>query len=244
MTAHAWEPAGEGRRSSALIFPILGGDYGLQELLARWLVRAGYRTLWFERPRPPLEPPGDFSAVRAYLVDVVRESRRALDWWEREPGVDPERVALLGTSMGSVVGTLLLAAEPRFAAGALLLAGGDIPKVLAEADEEEIVAFRAALAERGVLGDAVREEARRALAEADPLRYAAAVDPAKALLVSGRLDDVVPFESATALWEAMGRPDRLVFWGGHYSAVLYLRDIQRATLAHFARRMGNPGPKM
>ncbi len=64
--------------------------------------------------------------VRTHVIDI----RRWIDWAESEPGVDPARIGLVGFSMGASVGSLVLANEPRFAAGALALGGANPHEVL------------------------------------------------------------------------------------------------------------------
>lgn len=238
LTAHAYRPEGTGAGPSVLVFPILGGEYEVSTMFARWLADQGYAVLRFERPRPPLEPVGDLAAVRDYLIEATREARRALDWWRTQPRVDPERVGVLGISLGSLVGTLFLAHEPRVRVGALLIGGSDIARVLRDADEAEIVAFRRPfLEERDLSPDAFYAQATEALADVEPLHHAGRLDPARILMVSGRFDAVAPFAGASAFWEAAGRPDRMIYPAGHYSAILFLRDIEAAVLAHFRRHL-------
>ena len=77
----------------------------------------------------------------------------------------------------------------------------------------------------------------RELASVDPIAYAKALDPNRTLLVHARFDRVVPFANGQRLYEAMGRPRRLVTLTGHYSAVMVLPVILAEVEAHFSREL-------
>jgi hypothetical protein len=52
--------------------------------------------------------------------------------------------------------------------------------------------------------------------DVDPITWASRLDPDRALLVSARVDRVVPGERTRARWEAMGRPTWVRVPSGHY----------------------------
>src|SRR5262249_59126572 len=63
-----------------------------------------------------------WAAVRQTVLDV----RRAGAWLAVQPEVDKDRLGILGTSLGSFMGSLSAEMEPRFKRVALLLGGGGL----------------------------------------------------------------------------------------------------------------------
>jgi len=70
---------------------------------------------------------------RAWLAIV--ETRRIIDFLEtRSDIVDPEKVYLLGISLGAMLGTSVLAQEPRLKGGILMWGGGDLPTLVRKSE--------------------------------------------------------------------------------------------------------------
>ncbi len=67
----------------------------------------------------------------------------------------------------------------------------------------------------------------------DPLTYAEGLRGKRVLMISGRVDEIIPPEAAVSLWNAAGRPD--IHWldCGHYSAAGYLLPVFREVVSFF-----------
>lgn len=99
-----------------------------------YLVRNGRAVLYpvykgtFERGSPELtvfsrpETPSSY-AYTEYLVQVVKDLRRSIDYLETRPDIDSERLAYYGMSWGGNLGAIIPAVEERFSAS-VLVAGG------------------------------------------------------------------------------------------------------------------------
>ena len=57
---------------------------------------------------------------------TVLDCRRAVAWLAARPEVDADRLGIFGTSLGSFMGALVAAAEPRVHSACLLLGGGGL----------------------------------------------------------------------------------------------------------------------
>lgn len=57
-----------------------------------------------------------FTRNRDMIIDSAIDTRRALDYLESRPDVDPDRLAVVGYSMGGLIALYLAALEPRLAA--------------------------------------------------------------------------------------------------------------------------------
>lgn len=216
--AHLLLPPGAGPHPAVVVFPILGGSHVVSEMLAKALVGRGFAAARLERRPLGLETARHPGELADTLAAAVRDGRRLVDWLETRPEVDPDRVAAAGVSLGGILACLLLAVDDRVRGGLLMLAGGGLAEIVYDSRERSLRAFRDRLLERERIR--TRGEfltwSRPALELADPLRYAAAVDPASVLLVSGRFDRVIPTARTEALWRALGRPRWLRVPTGHY----------------------------
>ncbi|MFQ5845880.1 MAG: acetylxylan esterase, partial [Planctomycetota bacterium] len=61
-----------------------------------------------------------------YKAEVARDLRRALTLLQRWPGVDPERIAVAGASLGGEIAVALAALDPRVRATAVSSHGGAV----------------------------------------------------------------------------------------------------------------------
>ena len=129
------------------------------------------------------------------LTRWVRDHRLLVDAVEARfgPGVP---IAFLGMSMGAVMGCHLMAAEPRFAAGILVVGGStvrSVPKWFEDA---------------GGMGEL--------LALTDPRLPAGRIAPRPVLMLNADDDSVFSRGSALDLYDALAPPKEITFFpGGH-----------------------------
>jgi dienelactone hydrolase len=85
-------------------------DHRLFVQMARRLAEAGFAVLRFDFYGSG-DSDGDFEefTVHTELADAVA----ALDWLAQQPGTDPDRIAILGLSLGGCVAALLAGKDPR-----------------------------------------------------------------------------------------------------------------------------------
>ncbi|UQN06840.1 S9 family peptidase [Deinococcus sp. QL22] len=80
-----------------------GGDHRLLPVLARHLAARGVACLHFDCRGSGISQ-GDFSEMT--VTREVQDTEAAFDYMRHQPGLDPERVMLLGFSMGGIVVSL------------------------------------------------------------------------------------------------------------------------------------------
>ncbi len=109
----------------------LEGYYEFTMFLS-FLVRNGRAVLYpiykgtFERGSPELSVLSDGSETHAYteyLIQVVKDFCRSIDYLETRPDIDSERLAYYGMSWGGMFGAIIPAVEDRLKAS-VLVAGG------------------------------------------------------------------------------------------------------------------------
>jgi dienelactone hydrolase len=227
------------RRPAVIVLHILGADFALSRYLAARLAERGVAALFVKLPYyGERRPPGDGHGQRFLSTDVARslgamrqgvcDVRRAAAWLAGRPEIDPTRLGVTGISLGGIVAAVAAAVDPTLNRAVLLLAGGDLARILWEMPEA--ARYRALWIESGkTLADL------KALTDPfDPLTYAHRLAGKRLLMMAGNVDEVIPPACTRALWTAAGRPAIIWYDCGHYSALAYLLPAVRQTVEFFA----------
>jgi dienelactone hydrolase len=154
------------------------------------------------------------------FIDTVTDVRRLVDWAQTRPEIDAERIALVGFSMSAIVASIVLANEPRIAAGVLMVGGADLHEILA-ACNGRIRRTRQRLLERFDWSiEDFKEELRAPLAPVNPVRFAGRVAPERLLVIEAAADSCIPKSSRERFWQALGRPERISYQYDHRTTFL------------------------
>jgi dienelactone hydrolase len=163
----------------------------------------------------------DPSRMIATMTQAVSDTRRAIDFLVSRPEIDSNRIAMTGTSLGSIVAALTVAVEPRIRSAAFMLGGVDLAHVLWHSSR--VVSQRDGMRSRGY----TEEKLRATLIGIEPLTYLKNRAPFPALIIGGKYDTVMPPEDTRKLKDAI--PDSHIIWldTGHYGGVFVQRRIIR-----------------
>lgn len=159
------------------------------------------------------------------VMDMVIAVRQLMDWAVLQDEVDPDQVGLVGFSMGAIVASMVLGADPRFGSGVLMMGAARPGEVFATCGGYP-----------GEVRDAIRgrfgwSQARyQALFEAlfaagDPTNFVGRYRPDRLLIMDGAFDDCMSRDARRELWELTGQPERLVFLGRHKGSFLALTPL-------------------
>ena len=134
-----------GKLPAAVVLDILDGRGTVSRSEAVWLAANGVAALAMVQPYYGPRRPTDTASggkVRMLSPDVagsvvnvrqaVLDGRRAVAFLATRPEVDAGRLGVVGTSLGSFVGGLLAAAEPKVRTACLLLGGGGLVDAFSE----------------------------------------------------------------------------------------------------------------
>jgi dienelactone hydrolase len=201
----------------------------LERYVAALLARRGLTTLVLPLPyqfgrAPPdlasgrLTVSDDLDRTRTVLVQALAEAR-AVRRWLRDRGLREDRIAVMGISLGGYVATLAYAADPGFARGAFVLAGGDVADLLWN-DSRETRWIKDRLRRRGLDLPTVR----RLCEPVEPLRLARPWRGAGAILVAAAHDPVIPPANVRSLRAALGLPPVLWLDATHVSGLVRLPE--------------------
>jgi len=217
-----YEQVADGKFPLLVISTILNDPADvLARLVANYFVRRGYNCAIISRGASKLNvdvPLGEIDEwQRAMLCDYA-VAKQVLT---REPKVDPGRLATYGISYGAINNTVLAGVDDSYRAHVIALAGGPLSEVIPRSRELRVRKFLREYCERH---HCTREQfiEHCAKVEADPLKMAPYIDARKVLLALSRFDVIVPYDNGRKLREAMGGPETLVMFAGHYTAIPYL----------------------
>ncbi len=210
-----------------------GSAMPVGKLFARAFAAKGVHSFLIQLPhyglrrREGIRPDGErfLTTMRQAVADV----RRARDVVARLPGVDPQRIALQGTSLGGFVSATVAGLDHGYDATFIMLAGGDLASLL-QHGENEAAQLRERLNQAGYSGDRLAE----LLATIEPLRLAGRISGEKMWLYSADQDRVVPLANALALKQAANLPDahHVRFWGDHTSTIVFFPVIVQHVIDH------------
>jgi hypothetical protein len=210
-------------RPGILVLPVLHDPMNLASgTVARYLASQGFAALevrggpsFLDRVRVTQD--GDGPTYEDVEAEMIRDGRRGLDWLGRQRGVDAQRLGIVGISHGAMIGPCVMGTDSRLMAGVFCMGGADEALIVARSRERSVRRFRERVMRVHGLTDP-EELLRLGQAQvslAEPLRYAAAVDPRKVLLFKTARDRTVVPEAQDKLWEALGRPRRITLPFGH-----------------------------
>jgi dienelactone hydrolase len=154
--------------------------------------------------------------VRSTVIDV----RRLLDWAAARPAVDPTRIAVVGFSESTLQAAGLMASDPRLAAAVLVMGGAHPHEILAACYGPPEAVRQDVLPRFGWTAHDLARAAAPVMRPIDPARLGSRLAPGRILLFEARRDDCIPGTAREALWEATGRPTRVVVNATHAGAFL------------------------
>ena len=137
------------------------------------------------------------AAVKAAIAQV-----------DEDPNLDSEKIGLFGVSLGGILSSFVMAAQERIAAGYFVVAGGDVPDILAHSAQDKIAKIRRRRmqAEGFSTADEYEMYLRQHL-QIDPIDISTTMLPETLRMVIAGKDKNVPTSNQWALHVAFGEPD-------------------------------------
>jgi dienelactone hydrolase len=233
-----YRPVGTGPFPATVILDILGGDQKLSKIQSAFLARKGIACLFVQMAYyGPRRPPGTkvrllmpniehtLAAVRQTVLDI----RLAGAWLAARPEVDTDRIGVVGTSLGSFMGTLSAEMDPRFKKVAIVLGGGG----LVDAFYDHPLGAPLRLLYQATGGS--REKLEKIVSIADPLTRAGNLKDRQVLMIAASKDEVVPPSACKKMWEALGQPKIVWYDAGHYTAAFFIYDALQHVIEHLKK---------
>jgi len=232
-----------GKRPAAICLHILNGNFELEQMTCALLASRGIPAVMIKLPYyGERSLPGGHKALAgnpklfaASLAQAVEDVRRTIDVLALRPEIDPQKIGVVGISMGGILAGTVAGSDGRIARTAMILAGGDLPGIIAHARET-----RELQATLQKLPAAERAEVQRAIAAVDPLAHAANLRAraknGHVLMINAAADEVIPKACTEKLAVALEIKDKVVWLDGlgHYTAIAALPQALGRTADFFA----------
>ena len=231
--------ANPGRRPTVIVLHILDGSFTVARIICNRLAAEGTNALLVKMPYYGPRRPADKDKLRRKMTDnpeslvggviqAVMDVRRAARWLSIRPEVDPNNIGLCGVSLGGFVAATAGGVDGRFPRVAVILAGGDLIKVVTSG-AKEVRSVRQAMEKRNW----TQGQLKQLLAPIDPLTYAARLRSSKVLMINATRDKVVLPQCARSLAEAS---QARIIWcpADHYSMVMFLPAALEQIAGHFS----------
>jgi len=196
---------------AVVVLPPSGGSAHdpILRRLAQHLVRQGIACAVMDLPyhgfrrRPGVAPAAPYlegsvaSSVQA-LGQAASDVRTVTSWLATQPDVDPDRLGVVGISLGAIVAHLAMGEDARLTAGVAVLGGGDLPDLSRTSALVRLL--------RRLYSRPLDLTTLSGLSVVDPLTYAGRNRPRRVLMIEAARDLLVPPRDSTELWEALGQP--------------------------------------
>jgi hypothetical protein len=232
-----FESTAPGARPAVRFSPILGGDYPLERGICRFLASHGYHVAMVHRKTLKVAPEKDAAYLELLLRQAILRNRQVVDWMVRQPGVDAERLAGYGLSMGGMATFITAAVEPRLKYHVVVLAGGSLADIICTSKDSLLTKPRARyLAHHHIDVDTMHRLLTEALTT-DPIRMAPYVEPERLFMFIALADRTIGASNALRLWRAAGRPSCLFVPVGHYTAYITLPYLKYTSLRFLNERL-------
>jgi dienelactone hydrolase len=240
-------PKGEGiriKRPAVICLHILDGNEVLTDLFCSSFAMRGVPAIMFklpyygerEVPGGPMALAKDPQLFAGAIGQAAEDVRRTIDLLASRPEVDPQKVGIMGISLGGLVAASAAGLEPRLARAGFLLAGGDLPQIIGHSWETR--PLRKTI---DSLPADQRQALEKTIARLDPLQTAPGLRQRAAegrvLMINAAEDEVIPRICTEKLAAALGM-ERKVAWLpelGHYTSMAELPLVLNLTADFFAR---------
>jgi hypothetical protein len=184
--------------------------------------------------RAMLKRPDGARLLGEALWEGPLDAMRTVDVMLTRPEVNPQKINLLGTSLGGITGATATGMDDRINKAVILLAGGDVNKIIGFSRETREM--------RDIIDSAKPDDKKfltEVLAEVEPLKYAAQLkkraDQDKLIMFNAAEDEVVPPECTMRLARECGMQDKIKMLPGlgHYTAIAALPQIMTDFVVFF-----------
>jgi hypothetical protein len=226
-----------GKFPTILILPISGGIDFCVRSFASHFVSSGFNCAIVHNRKADLEDAKSGEDVEDYFRQTVLDNRQVLDYLVAREEVDEDRLGCLGLSLGGIKASLITGVDERVKCVVLGLAGGSIADIFLLSKAEGIKDYSKDFVEDGVTLETIHTELSEKV-ETDPIKLAGYMDARNVLIYLALFDRVIPRKCGYKLWEAIGKPELVCLFAGHYSSYLYLPYVEMETLSFFKKKFG------
>jgi dienelactone hydrolase len=163
-------------------------------------------------------------------IQLVVDSRRAIDILEAQPEIDPERLAYFGVSFGGSMGGLVAGVEDRLKAYVFVVGDGGLVEHTSDPDKNGLPFH-------------FSQEWAELMWPTEPLHFIGRAAPAALLFQNGLYDIHVPPHDALRFYSAASEPKTMIWYeGGHSLPWQFVKDAADWLQSYLGDRLFLLGP--
>ena len=230
--------------AAVIVLPIAAGrDLTLEQSVALYLAHRGFNAFVMPMPyqqergrgvggKNVLKLDGGLDTMTQGVRQAVLDVKRVRQYLVEKEKINPDRVGLVGISLGSLCASIVYSVDPGFHAAALVLSGGDMADVIWHGSNETIKIKNEIIAQGKDL-----DWTREAVRSMDPLTYATPERGKGIYMVNAAQDEVFPLEDSKKLQKAYGNPKMMLLPGNHYSVAVFIPLVLESVAQHLRKRL-------
>ena len=231
-----------------VLFPPTGGKNFLDENVAENLCESDIAVFLptndftgIDQADPPPVEDHDHALRR-----VVAATKTFIQYSKEHYRLDGSKAGIFGASLGGIIGTFSMSVLPDISAGYFIVAGGDVPNILAHSTQERVVRLKNIRKQQeGFRNDEEYEAWLQANLSLEPLEYAVNIPTETVQMVISTNDSSVPTDNQYLLHEALGKPEHEVSSSGHVWTILNsMSGSSRGIIDFFNQRFSKANPRL
>ena len=182
------------------------------------------------------------------LRRVIAVSKVFIELSVEDQQIDGEKIGIFGASLGGIVGSFSMGLLPSISAGFFLVAGGDVPYILAHSTQRKVAWIKSRRkAKYGFPSDKAYEAWLNSHMDFDPLDVAVNIPTESVKLVISKNDGSVPSNTQWNLHKALGEPDYFLSRDNHVNTIMsYLgsKKNRNGVADFFLQRFESENPRV
>jgi dienelactone hydrolase len=226
----------EGRFPTIIVWPIPDDVDFCAKGFARHFAANGFNCAVMHNRKIDIDQIANAEQAEDYFRQTVLDARQVVDYLVEAEQVDADKLGCMGVSLGGIRASVASAIDERLKCSVIGFAGGSLADIALGSQLSGIKKYIKGLAKMGVTADVIRAE-MSAKIQTDPVGLAPYVNAENVLMYIAAFDNVVPRECGDRLWEAMGKPEVVYLFSGHFTSLLYLPYAEHESLSFFKRKL-------
>lgn len=233
-----------------MLLPPMGGTNFLDESMAETFCNKNIAAMIITN---------DFTGVQSGDVPPVEDHdmafhrtvagiKAAMAFAKDDANIDATKVGLFGVSLGGILGSFAMSTQFDIAAGYFVVAGGDVPHILAYSDNSEVSRIRVERMKlEGFTTKQEYEDFLRVNMSMDPFDVSRSVPPETLYMVISKNDTTVPSDNQYLLHDGFGKPNVRYTNSSHVDTVidtLLWGDNRRKVADFFLERFKLENPRL
>lgn len=153
--------------------------------------------------------------------NAVEGTKKIVSWFVQKPDVDPDRIGIVGLSLGAMVAVAAAGVDDRISAVALVMGGARFDEIFARSNAEFIRRVRKnAFIKFAISPEEFSRKIRQAAHSIEPEIWAKNLNPSQVIFFEAAYDGFLPKSSRLALYRALGSPEAVVFYHNHKTSFI------------------------